>query len=515
MIPDRMMLLALLLSLFLPQDPLPEEASLSGAVVDSITGASLNKVEVLAESSDGRLPPAGTTTDAKGNFTLVHLHPGEYRLKAIRNGYLETYYGARRADSKGITLTLGPGMEQKSLQLKLLPYAVIAGTVRDPEGEPLAEARVALIAMSYRDGIRQFRATGQYATTDDLGQYRIPYVHPGRYYVRAGPRYSDDWRTPVDHSSKEGPVPEVLIPAFHPSARDIDGARKIEVAAGDRFTGADVTLPRSRLFRVRVRIEGPPGVDVGVGLHPRPNLSDGLGPNPSSDCKAHVCEFASVPSGPYSAVGSAGPSKMTLDDLFSNSTQVEASVPVDVTGADVEGVRVVIGPPAEVSGHIAIPGDDHPDLKDVRVRFVDAQGADHHARFTEDGAFTALLSQGRYDVQVRAGGDLIPESIRSEDTNVLQEGLTVTRSGKLLWRSLFPTTPPSSKASFRIRMTSRFPGPPSCWFPRRDCDSGGICIGRPTPINSAGIISAPLLPAVTSCSCGPTWSRASGSIRIS
>src|SRR5580704_2895969 len=147
------MSLGLLVLLLAAQNSLAQESSISGVVTDWITGEPLSKVQVLAETSDGRRPPAGTITDSKGSFSLVHLQPGEYQLKGVRNGYIETYYGARRADSKGTTLTLGPGIEPKNLQLKLLPFAVVAGTVRDPDGEPLAEARVALIAITYRNGM--------------------------------------------------------------------------------------------------------------------------------------------------------------------------------------------------------------------------------------------------------------------------------------------------------------------------------------------------------------------------
>lgn len=103
--------LILLLLLVALQDNPAAESSVSGTVADWVTGAPFNKVQVLAESPAGRLPPASTTADEKGGFTLVHLQPGEYWLKGIRNGCLQTYYGARRADSKGITLTLGTGME--------------------------------------------------------------------------------------------------------------------------------------------------------------------------------------------------------------------------------------------------------------------------------------------------------------------------------------------------------------------------------------------------------------------
>src|SRR5271155_4804232 len=53
------------------------------------------------------------------------------------------------------------------------------------------------------------------------------------------------------------------------------------------------------------------------------------------------------------------------------------------------------------------------------------------SRFAEDDSFSARLSPGRYEVQVNASGDLIPRSIRAEDTEVMQDGLTISHSGKL------------------------------------------------------------------------------------
>jgi Carboxypeptidase regulatory-like domain len=70
-------------------------------VVNSVTGEPLNCVQVLADPMEGG-PTARSATDAKGNFTLVDLKPGRYRLHGTRNGYIDMYYGARRADSKGL-----------------------------------------------------------------------------------------------------------------------------------------------------------------------------------------------------------------------------------------------------------------------------------------------------------------------------------------------------------------------------------------------------------------------------
>jgi len=65
------MALALLLAFFLAaQDKPPEKCTLSGTVVSSVSGEPLNHVEVFAEPVSGGTD-ATTTTDDKGNFTLV------------------------------------------------------------------------------------------------------------------------------------------------------------------------------------------------------------------------------------------------------------------------------------------------------------------------------------------------------------------------------------------------------------------------------------------------------------
>ena len=113
-----LLLLLLFASLLAAQDSPRDKCSLSGTVLDSVTLEPLTKVRVLAESAN-RTAPASTSTDAKGHFTMVDLDPGQYRLKGVRNGYLDTYYGAERAGSKGIPLTLEAGQESRDLRLKL------------------------------------------------------------------------------------------------------------------------------------------------------------------------------------------------------------------------------------------------------------------------------------------------------------------------------------------------------------------------------------------------------------
>src|SRR5262249_29514383 len=148
-----------------------EKCVISGTVVNSATSEPLDKVEIEAEPS-GKGTPATATTDAQGRFTMPNLEPGQYRIKGRRNRFLDTYYGARRAESTGIPIALEPGQTLKALTFKLHPFGVIAGTIRDPEGEPLARMAVTALRVRFEDGRRKVSAVDS-AYTDELGQYRI------------------------------------------------------------------------------------------------------------------------------------------------------------------------------------------------------------------------------------------------------------------------------------------------------------------------------------------------------
>ncbi len=90
------------------------------------TGAPLGKVELLAEENTGGIPPFSTFSDAKGNFAMVNLPAGQYRLKGHRNGHLDTLLRRRRPGRGGTVIVLEAGQELKDLQVKLAPFGVIS-----------------------------------------------------------------------------------------------------------------------------------------------------------------------------------------------------------------------------------------------------------------------------------------------------------------------------------------------------------------------------------------------------
>lgn len=415
------MSLFLILALFLPFQAAPtDKCSFSGTVVDSVTGAPLTKVELRLEPVDRQSGPAAlTTSDAQGRFAMVDLDPGRYHLKGSRSGYLEVAYGARQPHAAGTQLRLESGQAAPDLVLKLMPAAVIAGTVRDSDGEPIEGADVSLDRLSYSEGPR--RVTGEDGTrTDDRGQYRFSGLIPGKYYIGVEPRGGSPG---VDRSAAAGP-PEISVPTFYSGSPHLALATPIAVSAGAHLEGIDVTLIRSRVFRVTGRVTNAPAAGATLVLAD-PNDADQTDypiytaiKNSSGDF-----EFRGVPAGAY---------------LLTAATEdLRGVIPVVVGASDVGDVRVTLSSGAAVKGRITAEGDKKPRLAPlIFVLTPQGHGGGSILSVAEDGAITPFalfgsaesLMPGHYNVRLdgSALAGFYVKSIRSRETDVQADGLTVT-----------------------------------------------------------------------------------------
>jgi protocatechuate 3,4-dioxygenase beta subunit len=437
------------------QEKPPENCTLSGTVVNAVTGEPLTKVRVLGEGGEGESGAVpSTTTDAKGRFTLVQIPPGRYQIKGERNGYIDGAYGARRADGNGTPITLEPGQEIKDLVLKLTPFGVIAGTIRDSDGEPLARIAVLVHRLKFDRGRRRMVEAGG-TFTDDLGQYRIPDLPPGQYYVWAdskkrrdvGAGFGTDLGASImeeesaDHSSKDAPPPQVLLPTMYPGVQDPTAARPVEVGPGSRITGVDIALVRSATVSVRGRVTVPAGMGVRSLFLDYPNAeneSQALRRFATPNEKGEF-EFRAVPPGSYILTASAGPQVKPFSGTIEMFQQdFKTRVPLQVGTSPVSGVRVEVAAGAIVQGHIAIAGkdppkEDQPKLAGRFLMFDDGQSEPVTAMVTEANSFKSPLPPGHYIVltSTLGGGDLVVRSIQAQGRNILDEGLTVSNSGQV------------------------------------------------------------------------------------
>ena len=152
-----------------------------GVVVSAQTGESLKgalvSLRLLGEvrNDEGRM--ITTVSGPDGRYHFSGLPPGSYELSTSKSGYDPRYSSRQR-----ITLTRDESATK--LVTRMWRTSVIAGRVRDPDGEPLPGARVTAYRVSYRDGER-FLLRKSSALTDDLGEFRIFDLATGKYVVGA------------------------------------------------------------------------------------------------------------------------------------------------------------------------------------------------------------------------------------------------------------------------------------------------------------------------------------------
>jgi hypothetical protein len=355
----------LIVALLLAQQPAPlEKCTLSGIVVDSITGMPLSKAIVVAERGNGGDDDPSTMTDAKGHFVMIDVEPGQFHIAAQRRGYTEGYYGARRASASGTTIALAAGEKAEDLRIALAPFGVIAGVVRDTDGEPLEGAEVGLLKYfnNRNTGAESRLLLVGNTTTDDLGQYRIADLSPGKYFVGAAPEARRGKSVGVDHSVKSDGPPEVPIPTWYPGTTDPANARPVEVTLGSRLTGVDITIVRSRLYRISIHIETASGLRAtgsvsyafaDIGAPGTARIDEGSGD----------LVISGVPPGTYT-VRIAANDSARHQGVSDTSVRMfcETSVPVTVDRHDVEGLRVAMAGCAVVEGRIAVEGAEKTEL---------------------------------------------------------------------------------------------------------------------------------------------------------
>ncbi|PYS05540.1 MAG: hypothetical protein DMG17_33910 [Acidobacteria bacterium] len=164
---------------------LSNTASVEGVVARLGTGEPLPRATVTLSNDRYPSQVLSTTTDASGRFSFLNVPPGEYRLQASRQGpYIPAEYGQRKPGERGTPITIQPGQKITEIRLELAPTGSISGRILDSDGEPLGRVEVQALQSLYQDGHRDLYPV-QTVMTNDLGEYRLRLLLPGRYYIRA------------------------------------------------------------------------------------------------------------------------------------------------------------------------------------------------------------------------------------------------------------------------------------------------------------------------------------------
>lgn len=214
---------ALAASALLADDP---EFCVGGTVLNGATGEPLRRAVVT-------IPAAAIFTDAAGTFRFCGLPAGTYYANAEKPGF----------EASGSRVAIGPSREDVILRLQ--PFGVVTGKVVDDGGEPLQNALVQLLSPLVVDGRRKVRVEAT-AATDDRGQYRLPGLAAGRYYLRVA-----GWEgTPPDADANEA-----FAPVYYGGATELASASAVSVEPGRDFR-ADFSASLRTAYRIRGAISG-------------------------------------------------------------------------------------------------------------------------------------------------------------------------------------------------------------------------------------------------------------------
>jgi protocatechuate 3,4-dioxygenase beta subunit len=221
-------------------------AALSTMPVDDIyefTVTTAGVASVVYKSS----PPV--MTDARGRFSFDALDPGSYRLTFAATGYVKQDYG-ERAIGTGYPLTLTSGQSKADIVMHMVRPGAISGHIRDNAGQPVAGIPVEIFRSIYdKTGQRRMERVAV-ARTNDLGEYRIYALLPGRYYLSAGG---------LDMAADEGystpnRIPQNYAQIYYPAAAGPISATAIEVQSGADIRGIDLLVGLLPRYRVRGRV---------------------------------------------------------------------------------------------------------------------------------------------------------------------------------------------------------------------------------------------------------------------
>jgi hypothetical protein len=399
-----------------------EKCSVEGTVINSATGEPIKKADVVLSPMSPSTSPYVTTTDAAGHFLIDEVDAGRFRLYASHSGYIQptSPYGNPRYLAP---FTLEKGQNLKETVLNLAPQGVISGRILDEDGDPLGNVKIQYLSIFYKRGKRRLEANAD-TKTNELGEFRLPRLSPGKYIISATSEPDEMGQRVHERPirSVRTTAQEAYVTTYYPSTLNPSSASPIEVIPGAQVSGINITLMRTRPMRVKGRVTTERlSRQVGIMLVSRSEASNG---DISREAEADS-------SGAFQLDGVAPGSYILYAAAEVEDKRYSARMPLEVRDANIDGIELVLEPPAEIQGRLVV--EDNGDLKSNPWRLLLQSRADTsqarwlHLQDESTFKIEGIGFEGPYDVKPGGlPGNFYVKSIRLGDQDVLATGFDLT-----------------------------------------------------------------------------------------
>jgi hypothetical protein len=377
-----------------------QTCTVSGMVIRSQDGTPLKNATVHLSNDADREHRIATRTSADGHFGLKNVPPGQYKLRVSRNGYVDQELNQRKPGDPGATFTLRAGQRISDLVFKLARAAVITGKVFDEDGEPMVGVSVRAMRQDFTHG-RKGLGFASENTTNDLGEFRLFGLNPGRYYISAQLSAWDHVVGDREFSGADKNAGEKgYTKVYYPSALEVAKASNIYVKEGEEVPSIDIFMKEVTVYEVRGKVQylfphrGTSDTRVMVTRRVKDPGWEIVGEEilVKTDGSFQILELA--------------PGEYTVRAYFFDqekfySTQED----VDVVNTDVDGLMLSLAPGTDIAGHLVWDGKPSLEGEQASV-FLSSEesevwGRDGWAHVEENNQFTMKeVSQGTFLINV-------------------------------------------------------------------------------------------------------------------
>ncbi len=345
-------------------------------------------------------------TGDDGAFEFAGLPAGQFTVTATKAASLPAAFGAMRPGRQGTPIVLADG-QVMSIRLTMSRGAVVSGTLRDADGQPVAGAGVAVVDAHSVGGFERAFSSAGFVTTDDRGLYRVFGLAPSEYVIVAvqeaaglgeiGRRTAAESerllaelqqrRARPPGAADAAPAPPPLPPSFSfaptyfPGTPRLRDASRVRVVAGEIREGVDFVAGAVPVARISGVVAGDvrnfaavrlvvilDGMRLPVGNGTTPVLSqapDAQGRFSYSNVApgryrimaratrgdAEPAPASGAGGGSSSGMGSGNPALPAGSDLLF------AVADVDILGQDISGLALTLQPGSTMAGRVRFDGE--------------------------------------------------------------------------------------------------------------------------------------------------------------